>query len=673
MYKTTKLLMTTVAAIVALTTVADAESRIFREREKRQSSTISGSGQIKTFNFWGLGWNSNKRKNQDREFDVQRRAAPPEKPKVYTYRPDSLYTIADKSAQQPQPPAPVFATDAPDGYDPTPEELRATKLNDSLAQTIFDLIKSGDTGIKVTEAQRNSITRFYKDRTYAALWTSMEGLEERGSKLLDTLRNAHTEGLSVADYAVPVMEATPGGITAIETDLQAIARLDIQLTALAVRYAQHASGGRIVANRLSAYHDMAQSARIGAGSVLEALATSESPADYLASLHPTHAAYAALKAALADTRSSNALVDAIEPVPNGPTISPGEVDDRIPLIRDRLIRDGHLEEPSVEVIPSSGEELPTASPAVIDGDVRDITTGNEQVYGQDMIEAVKAFQRSAGLVPDGIIGRRTVSAFNGRIGDSFDKSARIIANMERLRWLPRHLGREHIFVNQASYQLNVMRNNQSIWNTRVIVGKPTNQTSFFSDEMETVVFNPYWGVPQSIITKEMLPKLVNDPSYLDRLGYEVYNGSGRRVSSSSVDWWNYYSKVPFGVRQPPGRSNALGEVKFLFPNKHAIYLHDTPTKKLFDRPERAFSHGCVRVQNPRLLAEKVLGWDQTKIASHIESGQNQQISLKRKIPVHLTYFTAWPAASGDVAYYRDMYGRDSRLETAFAATSASYR
>ena len=315
-------------------------------------------------------------------------------------------------------------------------------------------------------------------------------------------------------------------------------------------------------------------------------------------------------------------------------------DDRIPAIRKRLIKDGHLQVSSIEIIPSSGEELPVAEPAVLDGEIRATLRDDDGIYDDELVSAVKSFQRAAGLQADGLVGRRTISAFNGKVEKHFDKAARIAKNMERLRWLPRNLGRNHVFVNQAAYELRVIRNHHESWRTKVIVGKPSNQTSFFSDEMETVVFNPYWGVPQSIITNEMLPKLVNDPSYLDRLGYEVYSGSGRRVSSSSVDWWNYYNKVPFAVRQPPGRRNALGEVKFLFPNKHAIYLHDTPTKKLFERSERAFSHGCVRVKNPRLLAEQVLGWDQGKIASYIEAGRNQKISLDRKIPVHLTYFTA---------------------------------
>jgi murein L,D-transpeptidase YcbB/YkuD len=276
------------------------------------------------------------------------------------------------------------------------------------------------------------------------------------------------------------------------------------------------------------------------------------------------------------------------------------------------------------------------------------------------------------LSPDGLIGPATLRAFNGERQESFDKTARLRLNMERLRWLPRDFGRRHILVNQASFKLQVVDNGRTIWRSKVIVGKPKNQTSFFSDEMETVVFNPYWGVPQSIIVNEMLPKLVNDPGYLDRLGYEVTSQSGRRVSSYNVDWWSYSTHSPVGVRQPPGRRNALGEVKFLFPNKHAIYLHDTPTKKLFERNERAFSHGCVRVQNPRELAKAVLGWGDTQVAEAIGTGRNTKVSLDSKFKVHLTYFTAWPDANGTMHFARDIYDRDTRLTKALETTRAAY-
>ena len=207
----------------------------------------------------------------------------------------------------------------------------------------------------------------------------------------------------------------------------------------------------------------------------------------------------------------------------------------------------------------------------------------------------------------------------------------------------------------------------------MIVGKPNTQTAVFSDIMETVEFNPYWGVPQSIIIKEMLPRLRRDPSYLDRNGYEVLDARGREIGSSYVDWSRYGNKVPLSVRQPPGAANALGVVKFLFPNSHAIYMHDTPTRSLFEKKVRAFSHGCVRVQNPRELAELVLGWDAERVDEAIEQGSNQAVKLSRKLPVHLAYFTAWPDETGQIIIYPDVYDRDAQLEKALGGGDVALR
>ena len=286
-------------------------------------------------------------------------------------------------------------------------------------------------------------------------------------------------------------------------------------------------------------------------------------------------------------------------------------------------------------------------------------------------EALRSFQEQAGLRPDGIVGNATIA----RLNDSGEQKQvqHIIDNMERLRWMARDFGARHVLVNQAAFELQVIDHNRPIWTTRVIVGKPNTQTAVFSDIMETVEFNPYWGVPQSIIIKEMLPKLRRDPSYLDRNGYEVLDARGREIGSSYVDWSRFSTKVPLSVRQPPGAANALGVVKFLFPNSHAIYMHDTPTRSLFDKKVRAFSHGCVRVQNPRELAELVLGWDAERVDEAIAQGSNQAVKLARKLPVHLAYFTAWPDETGRIIIYPDVYDRDAQLEKALGGGDVALR
>ena len=220
---------------------------------------------------------------------------------------------------------------------------------------------------------------------------------------------------------------------------------------------------------------------------------------------------------------------------------------------------------------------------------------------------------------------------------------------------------------------SVIDSGREVWRTKVIVGKPLTQTVAFHDRMETVVFNPSWGVPPSIIRKEMLPILRRDPSYLDRLGYRVVARSGQIVSSSSVNWSAYSKGVPYSIQQPPSGDNALGEIKFLFPNSHSIYFHDTPARSLFDRSARAFSHGCVRIENPRIFAEMLLGLSGEAIAKRIDSGRSQSAKVKADIKVHLTYFTAWPDQTGKIVYYDDIYGRDQRMETAISATAVATR
>ena len=244
--------------------------------------------------------------------------------------------------------------------------------------------------------------------------------------------------------------------------------------------------------------------------------------------------------------------------------------------------------------------------------------------------------------------------------------------MERLRWLPRDLGSRHVFINQPAYTATYMNAGRAQLSMRAIVGKKSNQTSFFMDRIETVEYNPYWGVPRSIIVNEMLPELLNDPSYLDRLGYEVTTASGELVSSAWVDWYSVgANEAPINVRQPPGPKNALGELKILFPNKHAIYMHDTPARNLFNRSSRALSHGCVRLQKPREMAAAVLGKSESYIASRIARGENESEPVTANIPVYVAYFTAWPDSEGTVRYYGDIYDRDMYLSRAIKSTDAA--
>ncbi len=280
---------------------------------------------------------------------------------------------------------------------------------------------------------------------------------------------------------------------------------------------------------------------------------------------------------------------------------------------------------------------------------------------------VEDFQKEHGLKPDGVIGQATVRIMTG--GDSNgSKIDKLVIAMEQARWLPDDLGPRYVMINQPAFMAYYYNDSKQQLAMRTVVGGKNNQTYFFDDEIETVEFNPFWGVPQSIIINEMLPKLRSDPNYLDQMGYEVEVG-GRAVPSSSVDW--YGSTQNISVRQPPSSDNALGELKILFPNSHAIYMHDTPSKSFFKRDMRALSHGCVRLADPRAMAAAVLGTTVDDVAKQIATGQNHAVKVPQKIPVYVSYFTAWPNKDGVIEYFDDVYGRDAYVDKAFDTTTKS--
>jgi murein L,D-transpeptidase YcbB/YkuD len=253
-----------------------------------------------------------------------------------------------------------------------------------------------------------------------------------------------------------------------------------------------------------------------------------------------------------------------------------------------------------------------------------------------------------------------------------EKTSKIRLAMERLRWLPDDLGDRYVFINEPAFVVNYVVNEKDVLSMRAIVGKPSTQTYFFMEHIKSVEYNPYWNVPHSIVVNEMLPKMARNSSYLDRLGYEITNERGDNIPSSKVSWSRLAS--PDGgisVRQPPGPKNALGRLKIEFPNKHAIYMHDTPERQLFGREARALSHGCVRVEHPRQLAAALLGKSLSHVSAKIDDKKNSTEAVQQNIAVYIAYFTAWPDTQGAVRYYNDVYKRDSYLSEALRKTEAS--
>ena len=286
---------------------------------------------------------------------------------------------------------------------------------------------------------------------------------------------------------------------------------------------------------------------------------------------------------------------------------------------------------------------------------------NSQVFTKELELAVINFQKRLGLGENGKIDKQTLLELNKPVDFRINQ---MMVNLERLRWIPVEMGKEFLLVNIPEFKLHVFENGKEIWLTNIVVGKDAKQTSIFKGNISKIILNPYWNVPNSIINEEILPALKRNPSYLTKNNMEVLSGE-HIVNASRINWKKYEKNIPFTIRQKPGRDNALGKMKFLFPNNFSIYLHDTPTKSLFNRTKRDFSHGCIRVENPMKLALYFLKnnkeWNQVKIDSILTTGKEFDISIKPTIPVYIAYFTAWVDNKGNLNFRNDIYDLDAAL------------
>jgi murein L,D-transpeptidase YcbB/YkuD len=475
------------------------------------------------------------------------------------------------------------------------------------------------------------------------VWVSGDGINAKAEEAVRLLGEADSYGLSPADYALAVPMAS--GDAADQTARNAeLVRFEMTLSARVLRYVKDAQTGRVDPNRISGYHDF-EPKTIDLSGVLKTIVHTDEVRTYLESRHPQSPEYQALRVELEALRASeeNEIVVASDLL-----LKPGESSPELPKLISLIAR--NLDD---EFGGEYGETI--------------YTLGKSETYVPELVAVIKEAQKRAGLKDDGVIGPRTVAALAGT--SKADRTQKVILALEELRWLPSDLGSPRVFINEPAFTAAYVDGGEEKLKMRAVVGKPTNQTAFFYKDAKQVDYNPYWGVPQSILVNEMLPKLRGDPGYLDRAGYEVFDAKGRRIPSAAVSWGSYGSKLPFDVRQTPSEANALGELKILFPNKNAIYMHDTPQKALFKQDVRAFSHGCVRLEDPRGMAAALLGVSRDYIAEKLKHGHSEE-QITRKIPVYVSYFTAWPTPDGKVEYFNDIYGRDAHLETAIEKTEA---
>ncbi len=487
------------------------------------------------------------------------------------------------------------------------------------------------------------VARFYQREGFQPAWTSPVGLLPQGEILLQAMARAAEAGLLADDYRLPYIEniGSHGLYASTARPLLRLAphvQFDVMLTARMLRFAQHLSQGRVTPEALPQkwFARRRPSTRDIPTELARALDENRLAA-YIESLHPKGQAYG-------DLRKTLGRYEAIKRSGGWPTILPG------PALR---IGDNGPRVDALKRRLSMTADLPADTPTAHDG------------IDAIVEAAVKRYQRRNGLTPDGVVGQHTRAELNISVER---RITQMQLNMERWRWLPDSLGDRYILVNIPAFELCVVEANTRIDSMRVVVGKKRRQTPVMSGRMTYLEINPYWNIPQKIARKDILPKIINDPAYLTRQGIRVFDSwdrQARELDPAGIAWETISKRYfPFRLRQDPSIYNALGRVKFMFPNPHSIYIHDTPGKTLFDHRERTFSSGCVRVEAPEALAQYLLserGWDRARLESAIDRGQRRTMLLTRPIPVHLVYFTAWVDDHGRVNFRKDIYERDRRL------------
>jgi murein L,D-transpeptidase YcbB/YkuD len=505
--------------------------------------------------------------------------------------------------------------------------------NEEVASVIEQFITSGHVSLsnQVDNDRLFQIFTFYHDRDFKPIWTRDSGPKTKARVLLEALKGARDHGLDPARYAIPDLEMRMDS-----SNPEELAEFDLLMSDVFADFGRDLSQGQVIPSGLDDTH--IQPHGPGPLSLIDGAEAAEDLGPYLDKLAPRSPEYARLKEKLATYRAIAAMGGWPRIAP-GETLKPGMIDGRVLLLRRLLM---------------------------ITGDFTGNPDTNSAQYDPELVAAVRGFQARHGLSDDGVIGPATHAALDVPVEA---RIRQMEINLERRRWMPQDLGDRYIFINIADAFLKVVDDigdrEKTVHGARLVVGKPYTRTPVFSHEMSYVEINPTWGVPASIANNEFLPKLKENPGVLLAQNIRVFSDQ-TEIDPWGVDWANL-NRVPYQLRQDPGPNNALGRIKFMFPNKYNIYIHDTPSKSLFESDSRFFSHGCMRVQDPERLAEVLLGgqgWTIDRIKAQIASGQKKIVNLQTKIPVHITYLTAWVNKDGTVHFRNDVYGRDPQLAAA---------
>jgi L,D-transpeptidase YcbB len=484
------------------------------------------------------------------------------------------------------------------------------------------------------ERIRQALKAHYIDNAGTIYWVGTG----RMTPLIQRMEDAQFDGLNPDDYPVDTLINIRDSID--PNDPQGAAQAELYYSAFFVAYAADLKIGRIAPQKVDP-NLFRNRKTIDVLRVLTDLKKQRDPGKFLSAFEPHNEHYQALKKMMR-LYSGIAESGAWPVMSQGAVLKPGMSDPRIPQIRSLLAQTGDFE--------------------------WDVSSSS--VYDQNLAIAVQRFQQRNGLEAKGLLGKQSIIAMNITPDE---RVKQIMLNMERWRWMPDNLGEDHFLVNIAAFELQRVQSSVIVERMNVVAGAIATQTPEFSDEMEYVELNPYWTVPYNIATSEMLPKLrVNPYAYAN--DFDVFvNG---KIGSWDAISWNAYGpgKFPFTFRQNPGPRNALGKAKFMFPNVHNIYLHDTPAKDKFASTSRAFSHGCIRLSKPIELAHTLVdvipGWSPERLDQALASGENTKVVLPRKIPVHLIYATAFKGENG-IEFRPDVYGRDRKLYNALFGKSSS--
>lgn len=489
----------------------------------------------------------------------------------------------------------------------------------------------------------SDVARFYREINFQTAWTRPDGLLPSGEILLQAFAHAPEAGLLQADYvpAAPfrTIGAAPGNVVKANSQaaLAPHVQADLLITASVLRYARHLSMGQVSPARLPAPW-RARPREISTDIPVELAQAlhNDRLAAFIESLHPQGQTYQHLFKAL--RRYKDIQRRGGWPVIGpGPILRQGDAGSRVNALRHRLIMTGDLHATSTD-------------PGVFDPALK---------------TAVIHFQKRHGMSPDGLVGRQTLSELNITVAE---RITQLLINMERSRWLPDHLGDRYLMVNIPAFELDVIESGRRVATMKAIVGRRNRQTPVFSGRMTFMELNPFWNIPRRIASRDILPKARNNPSYLTQSGIRILDGwdpSASEIDPLGIEWETLsLNRFPYRLRQDPSSRNALGQVKFIFPNSYSVFIHDTAQKSLFGRQERHLSSGCIRVEKPLRLAQHLLadqGWNGDRLTAAIARGQRRVVLLDTPVPVHLVYFTAWVDDDGSVNFRKDIYGRDAQL------------